>query len=997
MRLHPSITCTARVFTLFALLAAAAHADTLVLATSSGAQGASDTVKWGQLGPNATSLGASFSSTSAGGLSVTGNLSAAGALVTVVCSATPCSWSPTGSGFAGGDSLIWTSDTGNGGTGPLTLTFNQSVSGAGAFIQADNPGPFTAQIQAYNGTTLLGTFTQDSDSAGDPVYIGVLDQTGANITSVTFSLTACAAICTDFGIDSASLTTPYPAIFSLSPSSALVGGAGFTLTINGANFAAGATAKWGTTALTTTFVSAHQLTAAVPAALISSTGTASVTVTTALGTSPPATFTINPSQQPAVVSLTPNPAIGLPVVFTASYSDPDGAANINQAWLLVNSAIASSSACFVYYSPQNNAFYLRNDQGTAWLLPGVAPGGGAVANSQCTLNGSSTTVNASGNTLTLHLSLTFSSAFVGARNVYLYASSLGGLNTGWVKSGTWAPTAQPAPTISSLNPSSANAGSAPFTLTINGTNFTSIATAKWGSTALTTTYISASQMTAAIPASLIASVGTPSVTVTTTGGTSAGSTFTINPSQPPSVVSLSPNPANGLPVIFTATYSDPEGATDINQAWMLVNTTNSGSAACFVYYHPQANQLFLRNDSGSAWLTPGLTPGGSGTLANSQCTLNAATSSANETGNNLTVQASITFANTFLGIRNVYLYASGLTGLNSGWVNKGTWNPSTVPSITNLNPNSAMAGGAAFTLTINGTNFVSGAAAQWGTTALTTTFVNAGQLTAAVPSGLIASAGTASVTVTTSGGTSPGSTFTINPLPPVISSLSPASINAFSAAFTLTVNGSNFVSGAVAKWGTTSLTTTFVNAGQVTAAVPASLIAAAGTPSVTVTTPSGTSAGSTFTINPAQPPAVYLLTPNSGSGPSVIMAAVYSDPQGAAEINQAWLLINTGLTAGNACYVYYHPQANLLYLRNDAGTAWLSPGLAPGNPGTVSNSQCTLNGNSSSVGYSGNYLTVAFSLTFNPAFVGARNVYMFASGLSALNSGWVKSGTWTPN
>jgi hypothetical protein len=114
------------------------------------------------------------------------------------------------------------------------------------------------------------------------------------------------------------------------------------------------------------------------------------------------------------------------------------------------------------------------------------------------------------------------------------------------------------------------------------------------------------------------------------------------------------------------------------------------------------------------------------------------------------------------------------------------------------------------------------------------------------------------------------------------------------------------------------------------------------------------------------------------------------------EINQAWLLVNSSTTGASGCYVYYHPQTNLLYLRNDAGSAWLTPALTPGGSGTLANSQCTLNASSSSVSTSGNNLTVNFSLTFTSTFTGTRNVYMYASGLSTLNSGWAKEGTWTP-
>ena len=83
------------------------------------------------------------------------------------------------------------------------------------------------------------------------------------------------------------------------------------------------------------------------------------------------------------------------------------------------------------------------------------------------------------------------------------------------------------PSISSLSPNSATAGGSGFTMTINGTNFTSSATAYWGSTPLSTTFVSATQLTAPISQSQIATPGTESITVVTAGGTTSGATFTI--------------------------------------------------------------------------------------------------------------------------------------------------------------------------------------------------------------------------------------------------------------------------------------------------------------------------------------------------------------------------------------------------------------------------------------------------------------------------------------
>src|SRR5208337_3704581 len=104
----------------------------------------------------------------------------------------------------------------------------------------------------------------------------------------------------------------------------------------------------------------------------------------------------------------------------------------------------------------------------------------------------------------------------------------------------WAPAAwAAAPMLTSLSPSSAASGGAAFTLTINGMNFTPASTAMWGAAVLTTAYASDSELTATVPASLIAGPGAASITVTTSGGVSSGAAFTINP-PPPAISGLSP-------------------------------------------------------------------------------------------------------------------------------------------------------------------------------------------------------------------------------------------------------------------------------------------------------------------------------------------------------------------------------------------------------------------------------------------------------------------------
>lgn len=195
-------------------------------------------------------------------------------------------------------------------------------------------------------------------------------------------------------------------------------------------------------------------------------------------------------------------------------------------------------------------------------------------------------------------------------------------------------------------------------------------------------------------------------------------------------------------------------------------------------------------------------------------------------------------------------------GGGGGSQNTQTSNPS--PTLTSISPNSANAGSAILTLTATGTGFVSGSTINWNGAELTTTYMSSVSLTAQVPASDLSAARTATVTVQSpspGGGTSGGLTFTINtPANPVpaITGLSPASANAGSAAFTLTVTGTQFIANSQVLWNGAALATTFLSSTSLTAQVPATDLSAAGTASVTVENPTpggGESGGLIFTIN----------------------------------------------------------------------------------------------------------------------------------------------------
>ena len=127
-------------------------------------------------------------------------------------------------------------------------------------------------------------------------------------------------------------------------------------------------------------------------------------------------------------------------------------------------------------------------------------------------------------------------------------------------------TLNPVPTLSSISPSSATAGTAAFTLTVTGTNFAPSSTVKWNGGSLATTYVSSTQLTASVPAADIASVGAASVTVANPapgGGTSGAKTFTI---VAPTLKSLSISPTSitgGMNGTGTVTLTGPAPAGGI--------------------------------------------------------------------------------------------------------------------------------------------------------------------------------------------------------------------------------------------------------------------------------------------------------------------------------------------------------------------------------------------------------------------------------------------------
>jgi IPT/TIG domain len=150
-----------------------------------------------------------------------------------------------------------------------------------------------------------------------------------------------------------------------------------------------------------------------------------------------------------------------------------------------------------------------------------------------------------------------------------------------------------------------------------------------------------------------------------------------------------------------------------------------------------------------------------------------------------------------------------------------------LPAIASLSPSTVVLGGPAFTLTVNGSNFVTGATVYWNHVSRVTQFVSSSQLTAAILASDLAlpSANSASITVQNpapSAGVSNAENLVLQNPAPIISAVSPTSGLA-GLSIPITVSGSGFVAGATVEVGGQTFPTNTVTASSLNAQITASV------------------------------------------------------------------------------------------------------------------------------------------------------------------------------
>jgi uncharacterized repeat protein (TIGR01451 family) len=350
-----------------------------------------------------------------------------------------------------------------------------------------------------------------------------------------------------------------------------------------------------------------------------------------------------------------------------------------------------------------------------------------------------------------------------------------------------APANNPAPTITSISPTGVLAGSPSQTLTFTGTGYISSTAATLNGAALQTTYVSATSLQAAVPAAALAAGQVVNLVLSNPepgGGSSAPSNFSIM-SPTPALTGLSPR-------------SVPQGVP----ATITVN--------------------------------------GSGFEANSVVMYNGAARPTTFV-NGTTLQVSLTAA-------DLQSFGSGQISVNNPGPGGSNTTPTelviaaTVPTILSVNPSSVAVNTSSnvpTSISIFGSGFAANATVQANGTFVPVTVQNGTNITVSLASTFFAAAGSIQLVVSNPG--TPvvqSNAATVSVVTPTLSfSISPNYATAGSPDTKITVSGSGFFADSVVKWNNTALTTTYVNARQLTAIIPASFLSGFTQASIQVSTP----------------------------------------------------------------------------------------------------------------------------------------------------------------
>ncbi len=431
-----------------------------------------------------------------------------------------------------------------------------------------------------------------------------------------------------------------------------------------------------------------------------------------------------PAPLPSADSVTPVNGQGLSQTFSFAASDTQNPQNLVATAILFSASGSATNACWVIYDRTAGTLSLRwdNAAGQDTKLIGSTA---VLQNSQCQVGAGSATFV--GLQLVVTVTITFKGTFNGLKNVYVYASEGGTVNTGWVLRGTYLVAAPGFPVVNTVVPTSGAGPSQRFTITVSdqgGASFiTGIAVLVSSTTnpnnacnlvfdrtansvslsydnvangaqrltlganqvvansqcslngANTTVFTGPTQVVFTIDLAFFSTFfGTKNVYVyASEGSVNTGyvplGTWTVTGGAP-TADSVSPSSGAGNFPTFNLTVSDSVTAANISGMSFQITQGAPGTPAnsCYIVYDRTNSTVGLYNDAGTLITSKGI--GSSANLQNSQCAIGG--SVAIVQGNSVTLSVGVKFKPTYVGAKTLYLQANE-PSTNSGFVARGTW------------------------------------------------------------------------------------------------------------------------------------------------------------------------------------------------------------------------------------------------------------------------------------------------------------------------------------
>jgi hypothetical protein len=619
-----------------------------------------------------------------------------------------------------------------------------------------------------------------------------------------------------------------PVILSLSPPDAIAGTSSFTMTVNGANFVAGAQVRVNGSGRATSFVSSSQLTATMFFGDISTAGTLQITVASGGVVSAPVNFVVYPND-PQIASFdppnTPAQSANLTITLNGSNFGSTAVVRVNSAnrqttyvsptqltfTLLASDVATARTLTITVLNPNNkispSASYTITAPTTSPTITLLSPDHAATNSGAFTLgvvgtnfvNGSIVKANSASRTTTFvdsqHLNVQMLASDVQtAGSISIVVNNPNGQTS---PPATFTVTSATLPTITSLSPSSTTVGAPSFLLTITGTNFTANATVTVGSnsTPRSVQFVDAQHVKVTIFPSDINSAGSVPITLTVpgaTGGTSNSFNLFVTEPNAPVIASLDPST---LPVNSTSLKVLINGSGFLLDDVILLNNSPRGTE------YISATQLAM--------------------------TLLAGDVSAPR-------------------VSNVQVQRKDLTATSAPATL--TIVAANVPAITSISPAQGTVGSTQPVIAVFGQNFTSNSIVTVDGSPRVTQYISPTELDATLTGSDLATAHDVQIAVVANAGTSASVTYSIIVAVPAITSISPSTVTSGDNGFQLTVTGTNFSAASIVNVnGVPRSTTQNINGALVTN-VSATEIASPGTLQVTVTDNGATSAATPLTV-----------------------------------------------------------------------------------------------------------------------------------------------------